>query len=180
MILEMADELEEQYKYQEIHDLLEEASVVLAGNSDFDEMYHRYHGYSANLLCFCPIVNSASYEVEDAIDINGNQYEYVIKAQHSTSKKILEFRMPEGFTVLSGVLFICQDENYQYDQSVTGTSAVTFKDDSGQIIGQYSGIDFKHAVPFEVPISGIDFLTIEVERDSYRTVVLGIRDAVMR
>lgn len=69
--------------------------------------------------------------------------------------------------------------HYKYDETDTGSSKVTFKNDSGQIIKEYTGITYKNPVSFDIPVSGVQFLTVEVERDTYKTVVLGIRDAKM-
>ena len=179
-ILESVETLEEQYDFSGVKSLLVSAYDILAGDSSFDELYNRYKDYDPSLFLYCPIVNNVTIPIEDAVDINGGFFENVMKIRHSSDRKVtLEFRLPMNYSEMSGVLFICQENNYKYDETDTGSSKVTFKNDSGQIIKEYTGITYKNPVSFDIPVSGVQFLSVEVERDTYKTVVLGIRDAKM-
>lgn len=180
-VLEDAELFEEQFQYQELRELLVSAADLLKGNSEFDKMYERYKDYDTSIFNFCPIINNVNVDIEKAYDINGTEHKNVIKIDHSSNEsKKLEFRLPLGYDILYGTLFICQEEKYKYDSNDQGTTSVVFKDDSGNIIDEYKGISYKNAVPIHVPISNVRFLTVEVKRDTYKRVILGIRDAVMQ
>lgn len=179
-ILESAETLIEQYNFSEAKRLLVSAYDILADDSSFDELYNKYKDYDPSLFRYCPIVNNVTVSIDDSVDIIGEHFENVIKIRHSGSRKVtLEFRLPMNYSEMSGVLFICQEKNYKYDETDTGSSKVTFKNDCGQVIETYAGITYKNPVTFDIPISGVEFLTVEVERDTNKTVVLGIRDAKM-
>ena len=180
-VMESAELFEEQFQYQELRDLLLSAADIIKGNSEFDNMYERYKDYDPSVFNFCPIVNNSSVDIEKAYDIYGSEYRNVIKIPHSGSgAKTLEFRLPSGYNRLFGTLFICQDDMYKYDSNDQGTTTVLFKDDDGNVIAEYTGISYKNSVPINVPILDVQFLTVEVKRDTYKTVILGIRDAVMQ
>lgn len=160
--------------------MLISAADLLTGNSEFDKMYERYKDYDSSLFSFCPLVNNTSIDVDTVYDIYGTEYNNVIKIRHAgNSTKKLEFRLPLEYDRLYGTLFICQDDTYKYDSNDQGTTSVVFKDDDGNVIVEYTGISYKNELSIDVPISKVQFLTVEAKRDTYKTTILGIRDAVM-
>lgn len=180
-VMEDARSLEEQFQYQELRDLLISVADLLTGSAEFDKMFERYKDYDPSLFSFCPLVNNASIDIDTAYDISGTEYNNVIKIRHAgNSTKKLEFRLPLEYDRLYGTLFICQDDTYRYDSNDQGTTSVVFRDDGGNVIAEYTGISYKDELPINVPISNVQFLTVEVKRDTYKTTILGIRDAVMQ
>lgn len=180
-IIKQANEAIEVYEYQTAQKVLMSALDILYSDEEFMELYDRYKDYDNAAFRFCPIVNDETVEIEDAYDIGGTLYSNVIKIPHNQFEKKLVFRLPvNNYSVLSGKLFICQEDGYLYDEDDEGESVVTFYAEIGKKIKSYEGITYMNSVSFEIPISNVQYLTIEVEKTTARNVILGIGNGKMR
>lgn len=176
-VLGSIDEALDRDDYKSIQKQVVSAFDLLKDEKDFKELYDKYSGYDESKLSFCPVVNNADVEMENVSDIRGNTYNNVICVSSSRYETTIEFRIPEGYRRLQGVVFIGQSDNYRYDENDKGYSIITFYDGSSSI-ASYDNVTYKQSKTFDVPVDQVEFLTVKVRKTTSGTVRLGIRDAI--
>lgn len=176
-VLENVSNAKMRYDYQYVQELLWASNDILGEDDEFAALYNAYKDFDASQLIYCPVINQADYNVGDGYNIDGAFYPNTIQIKHSSSEVVMEFKLPTEYTTLRGTLLICQTSQYKYDEDDLGMSKVEFLDDNGNIIKSIDGISYKQDKFFEIPIVGVKYLKIRIQRDSYETAVLGISDA---
>ena len=179
-IMDQAEEALAVNDYEQVKLILSSAQDILYTDDEFMELYNQYKDYNSSVFRFCPVINDETLEYGDAYDISGTDYCNVIKIRHNQNERTIVFRLPsDNFSRLSGTFFICQDENYPYDEEDTGETIVSFYDEKENPIQTYEGISYMNSVPFDVPVSNVKYLTVKVKKTTSRNVILGIRDGYL-
>lgn len=179
-IMDQAEEALAVNDYEQVKLILSSAQDILYTDDEFMELYNQYKDYNSSVFRFCPVINDETLEYGDAYDISGTDYCNVIKIRHNQNERTIVFRLPsDNFSRLSGTFFICQDENYPYDEEDTGETIVSFYDEKENPIQTYEGIAYMNSVPFDVPVSNVKYLTVKVKKTTSRNVILGIRDGYL-
>lgn len=179
-IIDQAEKALEVNDYEQVKRILSSAQDILYTDDEFMELYNQYKDYSSNVFRFCPVINGETLENGDAYDISGADYQNVIKIKHNQNERTIVFRLPsDNFSGLSGTFFICQDENYPYDEKDTGETIVCFYDENENLVQSYEGITYMNSVSFDIPISNVKYLTVKVKKTTSRDVILGIRDGYL-
>ena len=181
---EIMDQVEEALavnEYEKAKRILLSAHDILYTDDEFMQLYDQYKDYSSNVFRFCPVINDEIIEYGEAHDISSTDYSNVIKIRHNQNERTIVFQLPvDNFSRFSGTFFICQDENYPYEEEDTGETTVCFYDEETEdSIESYEGITYMNSVPFNIPISNVKYLTVKVKRTTSRNVILGIRDGYL-
>lgn len=57
--------------------------------------------------------------------------------------------------------------------------SITFFNDKKEVLATYQNITYKKSQLFTVDVTRVEFLTVKIKQTIYRTVILGIGDAVL-
>lgn len=140
---------------------------------DFIELYDKWHDYSDSKLIYKKITDESRTEKGTYASVDGNEYSEVILLSKSSDEATVEFALDKNYSNVNATIFLT---NYNYnisDELVPLDILIT--DDQGNILNQYSNLNYKNPVNVSANINNIKFLRFTIKGKS-KYVKIGIKD----
>ena len=140
---------------------------------DFIELYDKWHNYSDSKLIYKKITDESRTQKGTYASVDGNEYSEVILLSKSSDEATVEFALDKNYSNVNATIFLT---NYNYnisDELVPLDILIT--DDQGNILNQYSNLNYKNPVNVSANINNVKFLRFTIKGKS-KYVKIGIKD----